>query len=74
MLGAKSKRQITKKPVTNYLIGEGMDFELINQDQTVADDLRTKVGVKRGIAQRVVGDVGHWAKKYKQDKTQDQAE
>jgi hypothetical protein len=46
----------------DYLIDEAMDLELIYQDQTVADDLRTKAGVKRGIAQRVVGEVGHWAK------------
>jgi hypothetical protein len=51
-----------------------MDLELIYQDPNVASDLETKLGVKRGIAWRVVGDVGHWAKKYKQDKTQDQAE
>ena len=41
-----------------------MDLELY-EDQTIAKDLRTKVGIKRGIAQRVVGDVGHWAKKTK---------
>jgi hypothetical protein len=58
----------------DYLIKEGIDLELIYQDQTVVDELRTRVGVKRGVAQRVVGDVGHWAKKYKQDKAQDQAE
>jgi hypothetical protein len=46
-----------------------MGLEPIYQDQTVADDLRTKAG-----AERVVGGVDHWAKKYKQDKTQDQAE
>lgn len=51
-----------------------MDLELIYQDQTVADDLMTKVGIKRGIAQWVVGDTDHWAKKYKQDKSQIQAE
>lgn len=50
-----------------------MDLELVYQDQTVVDDLRTKVGVKRGTAQRVMGDVGHLAKKYRQDKSEDQA-
>jgi hypothetical protein len=58
----------------NYLIDKGMDLELIYQDPNVASDLETKLGIKRGIAWRVVGDVGYWVKKYKQDKTQDQAE
>ncbi|KIN07039.1 hypothetical protein OIDMADRAFT_46946 [Oidiodendron maius Zn] len=58
----------------DYQKAEAMDLELIYQDQTVADDLRTKAGIKRGIAQRIVGDVAHWAKKYKQDKTLDRAE
>jgi hypothetical protein len=51
-----------------------MDLELIYQDPAVADDLETKVSIKRGIAQRVVGDIDHWVEKYKQAKTQDQAE
>lgn len=58
----------------DYLINKGIDLELIYQDPNVASDLETKLGIKRGIAQQVMGDVGHWAKKYKQDKTQDQAE
>lgn len=47
----------------DYLLDEGLDLELIYQDQSVAHDLRTKAGVKRGVALRVLGDVGHWAKK-----------
>ena len=39
------------------LIEEGMDLQLIYLDQTVTDNLRTRVGIKRGIAQRVVGDI-----------------
>jgi hypothetical protein len=39
----------------NYLIGETIDLELIYQDHSVASDLEKIVGVKRGIAQRVVG-------------------
>ena len=35
---------------------------------------RTEAKVKRGVAWRVVGDVGHWAKKYKHDMTANQAE
>ena len=31
-------------------------------------------GRTRQEGSRVVGDIGHWAKKYKQDKTQDAAE
>lgn len=58
----------------DYLIGKGIDIEELHQDYNVAHDLETKVGIKRGIAQRVVGDVEYWAKKYKQDKTLDQAE
>jgi hypothetical protein len=37
-------------------------------------DLDNIVSIKRGIAWRVLGDVGHWANKYKRDKTQDQEE
>jgi hypothetical protein len=37
-----------------------MDLELIYQDPNIAGDLETKLGVKRGIAWPVVGDVGHW--------------
>lgn len=47
----------------DYLIDKGMDLELIYQDHTVAGDLENIVGIKRGIAWWVVGDVGHWAKK-----------
>jgi hypothetical protein len=72
--GQETRPKADYQKACDYLIGEGMDLELIYQGQAVADDLRTKVGIKRGVAQRVVGDVDHWAKKYKQAKTQDQAE
>lgn len=34
----------------NYLIEEGIDIELIYQDEAFPDDLNTKAGVKRGVA------------------------
>jgi len=43
----------------DFLIEHGMDLEEIYQDPNVACDLQTKASVKRGIAWRVVGDVGH---------------
>jgi hypothetical protein len=55
-----------------FIIEDGLDLELIHQDQN--PDFLVKRGIKRGIAQRVVGDIGHWVKKYKQDETQEQAE
>jgi hypothetical protein len=62
------------KKACDYLIDNAMDLELIYRDHTVAGELETIVGIKRGSAWRVVGNVEHWAKKYKQDKTQDQEE
>jgi hypothetical protein len=55
----------------DYLIEHNIDLELVHQNNSLAGDLQEKAKVKRGAAWRVVGDVGHWAKRYKQDKTQD---
>jgi hypothetical protein len=38
-----------------------MDLELIHQDPS--PDFLIKRGIKRGIAQRIVGDIDYWAKK-----------
>ena len=72
----QAKRQDQKadyQKACNYPIDKGMDLEPIYQDHSVAGDLENIVGIKRGIARWVGGDVGHWAKKHKQDKTQNQA-
>jgi hypothetical protein len=69
------KRQDLKaeyQKACDYIIKDGMDLELIHQDQN--PDFLEKRGIKRGIALRVVGDIGHWVKKYKKDETRDQAE
>jgi len=56
----------------DFIIEDGLDLELIHQDQN--PDFLMKRGIKRGIAQRVVGDIGYWVKKYKQAETQEQTE
>jgi hypothetical protein len=43
----------------NYLIKEALDLEQIYEDPNVARDLQTEAKVKRGVASRVVSDVGH---------------
>jgi hypothetical protein len=58
----------------HYLIENNIDLEEAYQDHNVACDLQEKAKVKRGAAWRVVGDVGHWAKRYKQDRTGNQVE
>jgi hypothetical protein len=58
----------------DYLINEGLDLELISHDRNVADDLEVKAGVKRGIAQRSVGDIDRWVKRHKQDGALDRGE
>src|SRR5881392_816746 len=55
----------------DYIIEDGLYLELIHQDQD--PDFLMKRGIKRGIAQRVVSDIGYWVKKYKQAEMQDQA-
>jgi hypothetical protein len=47
----------------DYIIEDGLDLELIHQDQN--PDFLTKRGIKRGIALRIVGDIGYWVKKCK---------
>ena len=56
-----------------YLIEHGIDINLIDQDQALADEL-IKKGVKKGVAQHVVGDVGRWAKRRKHNGTPDLVE
>jgi hypothetical protein len=53
----------------DLIIEDGLDLELVHQDQN--PDFLVKRGIKRGIAQRVVGDIGYWVKKFKQAETQD---
>lgn len=55
-----------------YLIEHAIDLEEACQNTDVARRLQDDAKVKRGAAWRVVGDISHWAKRYKQDKTQDQ--
>jgi hypothetical protein len=66
------KQDLKAEKACDFIIEDGLDLELIHEDQN--PDFLMKRGIKRGIAQRVVGDIGHWVKKYKQDETQDQAE
>lgn len=48
---------------------DSMDLELIRQDPN--PDLLIKRGVKRGIAEHVVGDIDYWVKKYKRAETEE---
>lgn len=58
----------------DYLIKEGIDLELICGDPTVADDL-VEIGIKKGVARRVIGDIVPWAnKKQKRDHSDNQGE
>jgi hypothetical protein len=56
----------------DYLIEHNIDLELVYQNNSLASDLQEKAKVKRGAAWQVISDVGHGAKRYRQDKTQDQ--
>ena len=51
------------------IIEDSIDLELIHRDQN--PEFLIKRGVKRGIAQRVVGDIDEWIKKYKQARTEE---
>jgi hypothetical protein len=51
------------------IIEDSMDLELIRRDPK--PDFLIKRGVKRGIAEHVVGDIDYWVEKYKRAKTKE---
>ena len=51
------------------IIADGMDLELIHRKPD--PEFLIKSGVKRGIAEHVVGDIDYWVKKYKRAETEE---
>jgi hypothetical protein len=59
----KPALKVEYQKACDVIIEDGMDLELIHQDPN--PDFLIKKGIKRGIAQRVVGDIDYWAKRFK---------
>ena len=75
MLGKnrKSKNPTLKveyQKACDMIIEEGIDLELIRRDPK--PDFLIERGIKRGIAEHVVGDIDYWVKKYKRAKTEEE--
>lgn len=65
----KPTLKVEYKKACDIIIEDGMDLELIHRDPN--PEFLIQRGVKRGIAQRIVGDIDEWAQKYKQARTEE---
>ena len=65
----KPALKVEYQKACDVIIEDGMDLELIRQDPN--PEFLIKRGVKRGIAERVVGDIDYWVKKYKRAETEE---
>jgi hypothetical protein len=65
----KPTLKVEYKKACDMIIEAGMDLELIHQDPN--PEFLIERGIKRGIAQRVVGDIDEWVQKYKRARTEE---
>jgi hypothetical protein len=59
----KSSLKVEYQKACDVIIEEGLDLELIRRDPK--PQFLIERGIKRGIAEHVVGDIDYWAKRYK---------
>ncbi len=68
----KPALKVEYQKACDVIIEDGMDLELIRWDPN--PDFLIKRGVKKGIAEHVVGDIDYWVKKYKRAETEEYLE
>jgi hypothetical protein len=65
----KPALKVEYQKACDVIIEDGVDLELIRRDPN--PDFLIKRGVKRGIAELVVGDIDFWVEKYKRARTEE---